>query len=353
MAVAAPVPATWDTLLSTTFHNYRKSLTDNIFNSRPLLNYYMSKGRVRELSGGISIVEPIIYAEGQAQSYTGYDPVVITPQAGITAAQFAWRQLAATIIISGLEEAQNNSKEMQINLLEAKIMQAEETLKSRLNRMLFGIYTAAAGETGKLFTGLPVLVDDTVAVGGITPTGADTYWKSIVNTTGGSLAAGPLEKALRDAYNASSDAGNDRVDAIFTNAVGFGGYEGSLTPQVRYTDTKSANLGFQNLMFKDVPMYWDFDCPGNIVTATQVATTSTTTACYFGLNSKYVGLVLHSDRNFKQSKFTDNLGGSVTQGGGGSTASALDARVSFVTTFGEQTTRNRRRNFKITNVTPT
>ena len=79
----------------------------------------------------------------------------------------------------------------------------------------------------------------------------------------------------------------------------------------------------------------------------------TDSACYYGLNSKYVGLAIHSDRNFKQSKFTDNLSGSVTEGGGSATASALDARVSFITTFGNQTVRNRRRLWKVTNVTET
>jgi len=62
---AAHLPVNWDDILSTTMHNYRKTLTDNIFNGRPLLNYMMSKGRVRTVNGGVSIVEPIIYAEGE------------------------------------------------------------------------------------------------------------------------------------------------------------------------------------------------------------------------------------------------------------------------------------------------
>ena len=60
----------------------------------------------------------------------------IVPQEGISAAQFPWRQLFATIAISGLEEAQNNGEEAIINLLRAKVMQAEETQKAKLNRML-------------------------------------------------------------------------------------------------------------------------------------------------------------------------------------------------------------------------
>jgi hypothetical protein len=349
MAVAAPTPATWNTILSTTMHNYHKTLTDNIFNTVPLLQYYRSSGRVKTINGGISIVEPIMHVEGDAGSYAEWDQVVVTPKETATSAQFPWKQIYATIAISGLEEAQNNGKEQIINLLESKILQAEETLKKRLNGQLFG---TAATPTVKDFLSLLYIVDDTAALGGITPTAPDDYWKSYVKNVGAQNAAG-LEAALRDAYNATSDAGPDRVDAIFTNPYGFGSYEATLTPQVRYTDTDKANLGFQNLMFKDVPIMWDFQCPGTIGGTAQAPTgaVSATTGIFFGLNSKYVGLKIHSDRNFKQSPFTDNLSGSVastaTAGVGAASANALDARVSFITTYGNQTTRNRRRLFKL------
>jgi len=353
MANTGHVPATWNDILSTTMHNYHKTLTDNIFNKTPLLNYYMSKGRVKLIGGGISIVEPVMHAEGDANSYSEWQQVVVTPKNTATAAQFLWKQLYATIAISGLEEAQNNGREQIISLIEAKIEQAEETLNKRLNGMLFGTYASAAPAND--FISLLYLVDDTAIVGGLDPA-VETWWKSYEKDAGAVNAAG-LEAALRDAYNATSDAGPDHTDAIFTNPFGFGFYESTLTPQVRYTDTSTANLGFQNLMFKDVPMMWDFQCPGVIggTAAAPTGTTSATTAIYFGLNSKYIGLKIHSDRNFKQSPFTDNLSGSVastaTAGLNAASANALDARVSFITTFGNHTTRNRRRLWKVFNVT--
>ena len=353
MTLATHAPASWDDILSTTFHNYRKQLTDNIFESRPLLNFYMSKGRMRTLSGGISIVEPLIYAEGDFHAYGEWDRIEVSPVKTATAAQYDWKQLAATIAISGLEEAQNNSKEMVVSLLEAKIMQAEETLKTKLNKMLFGTYTGSDAANG--FTGLPTLISNAaVAAGKIVN---EAWWASVDDAGTTATDAAGLEAALRNAYNKASDAGNDRVDAIFTNAYGFGFYESTLTPQVRYTDVEKANLGFQNLMFKNVPIFWDFDCPGTDNDSGTV-TVSDASACFYGLNSKYVGLAIHSDRNFKQSPFTANLSGSVgsnqtdhgTPGTGSPTASALDARISFITTFGQQTTRNRRRLFKVRNV---
>src|SRR5580765_2102576 len=147
-------------------HNYRKSLTDNIFNSRPLLEYLMSKGRVRMLDGGISIVEPLLLGPGEANSYGPWQQIQVNAVDGLSAAEFRWKQLYATIIISGLEEAQNNGKEAAISLIEAKIMQAEETLKDLLSKMLYG---TKAGPLATDWDPLTTLIDATVAAGGITP----------------------------------------------------------------------------------------------------------------------------------------------------------------------------------------
>jgi len=365
VALASHTPATWDSILSTTMHNYRKSLTDNIFNSRPLLEYLMSNGRVRTIDGGISIVEPLLLGPGEANSYGPWQQISVNAVSGISAAQFPWRQLYATIIISGLEEAQNNGKEQMISLLEAKVMQAEETLKNVLSAMIYGTRGGAALATD--FTAFTTLIDATAAAGGITPAAAPApenqwrapTWDATANTgvdatgaaivmPGAALTApydgAELERCLRHMYTLSSDGGSEHVDAIFCGRAWFESYEASLTPQVRYTDTKKANLGFMNLMFKNVPITWDPDCADGTA---------------LGLNSKYVGLTLHSDRNFNQSPFTSNLSGSTAStanpnpgaSAAAPAANAIDARVSFITTYGNTTTRNRRRNFKITAAT--
>src|SRR6478735_225371 len=317
MALASHTPATWDSILSTTMHNYRKTLTDNIFNTRPLLEYLMSNGRVKTIDGGISIVEPLLLGAGEANSYGPWERINVNAVAGISAAQFPWRQLYATIIISGLEEAQNNGKQQIINLLEAKVMQAEETLKDLLVAMLYGTRGGSALPTD--VTPLTTLIDATAAAGGITPAAApapENNWRSptfdastntgtdsdgtAITVPGAALTSpydgSELERVLRHMYNLAASGGSDHPNAIFAGIGWYSAYEASLTPQVRYTDTSKANLGFQNLMFKNVPIYYDPDCPSGTA---------------LGLNSKYVGLTIHSDRNFKQSPFTANLAGSV------------------------------------------
>jgi hypothetical protein len=294
----------------------------------------MSKGRVRKINGGVSIVEPLIYAEGEAGSYSEWQQLTVTPQEGISAAQFPWRQLYATIAISGLEEAQNNGKEQVLSLLEAKVMQAEETLKNRLSRQLYG--TQSAPDPTKDFGSLDAIIDGTGAIGGIDPAVSGNGWWKAIEAAVGAVDATGLEKAMSAAYHSSSDSGSDRVDAIFTGQGVYEFYESTLTPQVRYTDTKSANLGFMNLLFKQTPVYWDFDCPAGVM---------------YGINSKYIGLVFHSSRFFAQTPFSKGLSESIASAHATSgLASAVDARYSFITAYGNLTTRQRRRHFKLTGI---
>ena len=268
------------TLLATTVANYRKTLTDNVFNARPLTYFLMDKGRIRMLNGGTNIVEPLIYGENSTvSSYEGYDAVSLTPQSGITAAEFAWKQYAASIAISGIEEAKNNGEQAMVNLLEAKIMQAEESMKEGFNAMFFGDGT---GNSSKDWNGLGNLVESGNSVGGINGA-TESWWNSYEENSAGALTLAQMTTA----YNTVS-VGNDHPDMVLGTQTLFEKYESLLQPQLRYTDTKTADAGFQNLLFKAAPVAYDVDCPaGNM----------------FFLNSKYLTLVGHSDKWFEVTPF--------------------------------------------------
>ena len=109
----------FDEILSTTLKNYIPKLTDNIFSARPLF-YALTNGQtIRRVSGGQSIVVPVIYGTNStAGSYSGTDTILTTAQTGISAAEYDWKQYAATVTINGIEEAQNNGEAQIIDLLE-------------------------------------------------------------------------------------------------------------------------------------------------------------------------------------------------------------------------------------------
>ena len=303
----------YDALLSTTLANYRDKLTDNVFTARPLTYFLNEKGRIRMESGGTKIVEQLIYGKNSTvSSYSGYEALSLTPQEGITAAEYDWKQYSASIAISGIEEAKNNGEHAIINLLEAKIMQAEESLREGFNVMFFGDGT---GNSGKNWNGLGNLVEKDVALGGINPaTAGNEFWKSYEENTAGALTLAQMATA----YNSVS-VGNDHPDMILTSQLLFEKYESLLQPQLRYTDTKTADAGFQNLLFKSAPIMYDVHCNANTM--------------YF-LNSKYIKLVGHSDKWFAQTDFVR--------------PENQDARFALIMCYGNLVVSNRAKQGKLT-----
>ena len=303
----------FDALLSTTLANYRDKLTDNVFTARPLTYWLNDKSRIQTETGGTKIVEQLIYGQNSTvASYSGYETLSLTPQDGISAAEYDWKQYGASIAISGIEEAKNNGEHAIINLLEAKIMQAEESLREGFNQMF---YADGTGNSGKNWNGLGNLVETGNTVGGInSATAGNEYWRSYEENTAGALTL--LQMAT--AYNSVS-VGNDHPDVILTTQTLFEKYESLLQPQLRYTDTKTADAGFQNLLFKSAPIMYDVHCTAGVM--------------YF-LNSKYIKLVGHSDKWFAQTDFVR--------------PENQDARFALIMCYGNLVTSNRKKQGKLT-----
>lgn len=302
--------ANYDTILSTTLANHMPKLVDNIFSARPFVYFLKQAGQIRTISGGSKIVLPLLYAQnGTAASYSAYDSITTTAQTGITAAEYNWKQYAATISISGIEEAQNNSEEQIINLLEAKTFQAEESITEKFDEMF--ITSDGTGNSSKDWLGLAKLVKDSSStnIGGINQA-TDTWWApGYKNTTAEVLG---LAK-MRTAYNTVS-VGNDQPNVVLTTRTLFEKYEDLLQPQERFMDSKTADGGFQNLLFKGAPIVYD-----NYVTAGDM----------FFLNTKYIRLVGHSDTWFKPTPFVR--------------PNNQDARYAQILCYGELTISNRAR----------
>jgi hypothetical protein len=309
----------FDEILSTTLKNYIPKLTDNIFSARPLF-YALTNGQtIRRISGGAKIVVPVIYGTNStAGSYDGTDTISTTAQTGISAAEYSWKQYAATVTISGIEEAKNNGEAQIIDLLEGKIFQTQETVIENMNTMFFGNGT---GNSSKDWLGLSALVGSTGSPGGIDATDADnSWWRSAVTNQGSSAIT---LASMATLYNNCS-VGNDQPTIGITGQNQYEAYEALLVDQIRYTDTDMADGGFQNLLFKGCPLTFDGTLAGE-------------GKLYF-LNTKYLQLVAHSDVWFKPTPFVRPTN--------------QDAVYSQLLCYGELTTSNRARQGYMYGITP-
>lgn len=303
--------ANFDALLSTTLKNYMPKLEDNVFSARAFWFWLTSKGRTRDEDGGAKIVEPLIYGQNDTVgSYAGYDNIPTTPQEGISAAEYDWKQFGASIAISGIEEFQNGGEHKVIDLLKAKIMQAEESIAESIAQDAFADGT---GNGGKDFHGLGLLVESGNTVGGIDGS-TNTWWNSYEENTAEALTIARMNTA----YNTVS-RGNDHPDGAFTTQTLYEKYESLLLPSLRYTDTKSADAGFENLLFKTIPLMYDAYCTSGVL--------------YF-INSKYLRLVKGRGKWMKTTDFIRPNG--------------QDARYAQILSYGNVTVSNRARQGKLT-----
>lgn len=303
----------YDQILATTLANHKDTLVDNVFSARPLAYALKEAGQIRQVGGGHKIVLPLIHALNQATgSYSGDDSLSTTASEGLSAAEYDWKQFYATITITGIQEAMNSSVEQVIDLLEAKTMQAEETITEKLDEMFFG---DGSGNSDKDFNGLKNLVaQNSSDVGGIDPS-SDSYWESYIEDTSETLT----QAAMRTAYNTVS-VGADQPKWILTEQDLFEKYEALLQPQERFTDTATADAGFQNLLFKGAKVTYDQYCDSGYM--------------YF-LNTKYLRLVGHKDVWFRPTPFIR--------------PEDVDAKYANILLYGELTVSNRSRQGVLTN----
>jgi len=301
--------ADFDQILSTTLKNYIPKLADNVFTARPLF-YALTNGQtIRRISGGAKIVVPIIYGTNStAGSYAGDDTIAITAQTGISAAEYSWKQYAASVTITGIEEAKNSGEAAIIDLLEGKIMQAEETIIQNMNTMF---WSDGTGNGSKDMNGLNKLVGTGLTVGGIDATDADNaWWRSSLTNVAGALTLAGMSKMYNDI-----SVGNDQPTIIISDQDEYEKYESLLQPNLRYTSAQVADAGFQNLLFKGAPCTYDSD--------------TNLDGKMFFLNTKYIRLVAHTETWFQPTPFVRPTN--------------QDARYAQILCYGELTTSNRAR----------
>ena len=247
--------ADFDTLAATTLEEWTKSLVNNIFEEQPFL-YMMQQGdRIRYHNGGRTMAQPVIYGKNTTvASYSQYDTLSTSTSAGITAAEFPVRQMAGVVTIDGYSQAVNSGPQEIIDLLEAKMMQLRESFAETLNTQ--AIQSDGTGNSNKDWMGLEYLVGDenhTATVGGIDCTdAANDWWRSTVTTSVGSLTLA----SVANTYNTIAK-GTDKPDIGLTTQTVYEAYEALLQPQQRFADPKTADAGFDNLLYRGMPVIVD------------------------------------------------------------------------------------------------
>ena len=294
-------------IIATTIQNRSGELADNVTNNNALLRRLKSKGNVRPFGGGNVILEEIMYVDSttiNANSYSGYEVLNITPNSPISAAQYSITQYAAAVTMSGLEMLQNASKEQIIDLLEGRVKVCEAQMQNRID---YDIYQDGTGNSSKDLTGLGAAVPDTPTTGtyGGISRSSFSFWQSVAYsgvTNGGAAVSASNIQQYMTSLGIQLCRGSDKPDLYVADNTYYGLYVNSLQAIQRVNSDGSgdAGAGFASLKFYGGGMASDVVLGGGVNGAVNTAGTAggATSAHMWALNTDYIFFRPHRDRNF-------------------------------------------------------
>lgn len=256
----------YSTLITTTLQDHGDEIFDSVSTNNALAYMLKKAGNIKIRKGGRSFTHPLIYGVNPSfQAYSRMEQISLPETDLVTRAEYAIKVLAGSILLPELDLAMNaGDKEKLLDLAEEKKMEAEISMSE-----LMGDQVWADGTASKSFGGLQFLINTAPSgqtdVGGIDASASgNTYWRNQVNSS--SITAFNTSSAGLSAMNQmvnNCTFGRQGPTSVFTTKTIFNLYELGLQSNVRYTQTEMADAGFQNLLFKTMPVLFDDNCPVN------------------------------------------------------------------------------------------
>lgn len=250
-------------LITTTLRNRQEVLRDNVRNNNAVLMSMDEYGGIELEDGGRTIIEEMAYTEnGTITRYDGGQPISTAYNATMTAAEFEWKQLGGSIVITGKEKRMNAGQERSIKLVSNRTKILEYTLNNTVNSDLLSAGTA---DGGKQMGGLALLVSKTPSsgtVGGIdvSSSGGAFYRNLAVDTTTAGPDAGSVTSAsnIKDRYTymiVNLTRGTDKPKLILAGSTHYRALMSSLQAIQRIADTsKLGKAGFTSMDYMGVPV---------------------------------------------------------------------------------------------------
>lgn len=278
---------TFTELVSTTYRNHSKEIADNVSYHNALFRRLTEKGKTRLEDGGLSIVQPLDYAQNSTyQRYSGFDLLNVQASDVITSAEFPWRQVAVNVAASGLEIRTNSGANRIINFVKAKIKNAQRSMANGLSGDLYSTGTAS-----NQMNGIQALVADagTGTVGGI-DSSTWTFWQNQYRSAASSsvtVSAATIEAGMMLPMWLACTRGNDMPDLIVMDPVYFAYYEASQSSLKRYAPSDEGKGGMVAMKYKTADVFFDSTASG--IPASHG---------YF-LNTDFIELVAHQDANME------------------------------------------------------
>lgn len=286
--------SSFDELASITIANYSDTLRDNVSNNIPLYAFMDDMGAVIEEDGGTTLLEGLDFGDNTTfKWFSGYEELITSPTEAFTSANFDWKEANCNIIFNRREVAINSGRSKRHDLIKNKTVNAERTMRNNIGAAMFYVGTES---DGKALAGLQYIIADdptTGTVGGINrATAGNEFWRNQVmdeSVDSITLSATTIQDAMELLWIRCT-RGMDVPNLWVYGNTYWRFFAGSVNANSRYIregDKDKAKTSFPYYMFKSAKVFHDPNA-----SATRG----------YALNTDYLKVKVHKDRNFKVDK---------------------------------------------------
>jgi len=234
------------------------------------------------IDGGKMIKVPLEYAASNSGAYGATTVINQSKVSIVDAARFRWAGVYGSNTLNLDDLTQNTGDEAIISLTKQYM---KSIIKAARVKMAADVIAAAASADN--INGLGDLFNTTTSTEyGSIDEAEMSDWAANVITTAEAISFEVLQKVFREPN--MGDVAEMLPNFIVTTATLRDGYERSLHPQQRYTDTKAVEAGWQNITHKGAPI---------------VADSGVSTGYLYALNLNFLSLRSHKDYNFTAPKW--------------------------------------------------
>jgi len=302
---------TYNTIAALALDKLSPLIADNISTGTKFF-YFLKKANNWEgiAYGGRQLRKAVMYGLIPLKPLGAYGSVNVNPVEADTASYYSWVQTAAPITFADMEEFQTGGQESIETIVNAKRVQAEQSLIDLFNQAVLrgqGSVDGTSLETaltssvdGSTFVlPLPLLVkkDPTTSttVGGIDQS-ANPWWR---NQTLGSTATTLVVflnelRTLHTRCQRGGGGAQGAPDFHCTDERSYNVFEKALALSHRNPDYNKSDIPFDTVQFKGKPVFSDEHVPD-----VDAGSTTITKGTWYMLNSAWMGFTFDSRKSFK------------------------------------------------------
>ncbi|WP_011579576.1 phage major capsid protein [Chelativorans multitrophicus] len=242
-------------LLTAAVAKRQREIQDIVYNATPLTRILRDQGRIQvKRAGGPELRVPVEFEKLQAQWFTGYDKIEITPKELLNSAVFNWSRVVGMFSLTGTELLFTRGEEEVIDLMSFYVRAAEKSVKEEWETSIVADGTGNGGRQMIGFGGAIPIVPNTGVYGGIDRAEVANWRTSTFNATTDftdigtawdSTTARPIIERI--ALNRSRNG--QYPDLWIFDALSYQAVSASFVAHQRLATERSARLGYNGLAY--------------------------------------------------------------------------------------------------------